>query len=97
MPPRHKMRRNCACEPCKDERRGGCENPSKCRRKGEITLRALPPKWNPLLDQHIVNDDAPPQPEDAQSEDRNRPIRFNKDVMTRGSLKEGFRVFSDPT
>ncbi|KAF8896002.1 hypothetical protein BD779DRAFT_1433175, partial [Infundibulicybe gibba] len=97
MPPRHKMRRNCACESCKDERRSGCENPPKCRRKGEATLMALPTKWNPMADPGAMEPVEPERPEEIRRNERDEIVCFNKDVTTRGSLKEGFRVFTDPT
>ncbi|KAF8868426.1 hypothetical protein BD779DRAFT_1378640, partial [Infundibulicybe gibba] len=96
MPPCHKMRKNCACESCKDERMSGCKNPPKCRRKGVATLMTLPPKWNPMADLDTIEPVASEQPEEIRG-NRDEIVCFNKDITTRGSLKEGFRVFTDPT
>ncbi|KAF8868736.1 hypothetical protein BD779DRAFT_1405156, partial [Infundibulicybe gibba] len=67
----------------------GCENPVKCRRKAASTLGNLPPKWNPFLNPAEEINITPNQPTTNQ-------VRFEKDVTTRGNLKEGFRVFTDP-
>ncbi|KAF8868480.1 hypothetical protein BD779DRAFT_1460543, partial [Infundibulicybe gibba] len=88
MPTNHKTRKNCACTSCRTDRNNGCENPTKCRQKAASMLNNLPPKWNPSI--NPVENAVPNQLAIDQ-------VRFEKDVTTRGDLKEGFRVFTDPT
>ncbi|TDL17429.1 ribonuclease H-like protein [Rickenella mellea] len=94
-PARHRTRKNCACENCRNDRSLGCTNPHKCRNAAKKTLDALHPKWDPRILEIDDGLDLTPEKEaeNASARKEDGPIIFDPSVRTTGSLKEGFRVF----
>ncbi|KZT21787.1 hypothetical protein NEOLEDRAFT_1072914, partial [Neolentinus lepideus HHB14362 ss-1] len=42
----HNSQRNCACKPCKQDRRDGCKNPHKCAKTACAILDSFSPLTN---------------------------------------------------
>ncbi|KAJ6615746.1 hypothetical protein B0H10DRAFT_1800811 [Mycena sp. CBHHK59/15] len=104
---RHRARRDCDCNACKETRRecrpGGCRNPHKCYLRARAMLSSLQNKWNPLQ----------PQPEDYEEEPgvnggpEQDPdmMEFNPNVKvdpihprrtSRGAITDAFHIFTKP-
>ncbi|TFK63672.1 RnaseH-domain-containing protein [Pluteus cervinus] len=85
--PRHRARKNCACQTCKESRQKGCRNPHKCQNAAKKKLGTLQPKWHPgYKDPHFE------PPRDLNDDE----VWFKPDFKT-NTLTDGFRVFTDPT
>lgn len=84
----HKARRNCACNPCKEDRSNGCRNPHKCITHGNKYINTLPRKWNPgQIPEHS------PEGTDPDPGCQRHTIVFNTDVEQTKDPSEGYRVF----
>lgn len=71
-------------------RRGGCGNPHKCSKKAREYVRKLGEKWNP--EAREVN--RGPQPGERELMSGENVKALELDLTTKGSIKEGFRVFT---
>ncbi|KAF5320843.1 hypothetical protein D9619_000262 [Psilocybe cf. subviscida] len=85
----HSARRNCKCQPCKEDREKGCENPHECATKCAKLLNKLSPKFLPALQAEIGNDI--PVAQDMILEQADKKY-FNK-LAHISNLDDGFRVF----
>ena len=75
----------------------GCALPYSCKLAALKLIDKLPPKWDP----RFLENQSASYPRDADcSEDdtanNEALITFNPDMMTRGCLAHGFRVFASP-
>ncbi|PBK66452.1 hypothetical protein ARMSODRAFT_916747, partial [Armillaria solidipes] len=92
----HKGRRNCACDPCRQDRlQRDCENPHECALTADKWLNQLEEKWDPRrLDQ---NDGLDLTQEDKANNDEarenNGTIRFDPSIDNKSTLAEGIRIF----
>ncbi|TFK62739.1 hypothetical protein BDN72DRAFT_827234 [Pluteus cervinus] len=84
LPTRHNRRKNCACQPCRNQRRLGCEHPTKCREAALSKLCQLEPKWDPRPHTTLHY----PEPVAKRDEE----IIFKSDFTTK-DLTSAFRVF----
>ncbi|KAF5388106.1 hypothetical protein D9615_000030 [Tricholomella constricta] len=96
MPPRHKVRKNCACQVCKAHRSKGCKNPTKCKTAATKTLDCIEDKWDP----RNPNENDSQRPEDDVAEYDNAEhedtIMFDPSFAEGESLADGFRIFVEP-
>lgn len=70
--------------------RAGCKNPHKCSELARMHLGRLHRKWNPNMptDLRLLEEE-----EKAWLDEEGR-VLFDLDLTTKGSLSEGFRVFT---
>lgn len=86
----HKARRNCTCDPCRNMRGAGCENPHKCGKYARDYMGKIGRKWNPVyddVDRKLTGDE-------KELLQTTGGIIFNPDIILKGSLTGGFRVFT---
>ncbi|KZT18710.1 hypothetical protein NEOLEDRAFT_1018980, partial [Neolentinus lepideus HHB14362 ss-1] len=97
--PRHNPQRNCACEPCKQDRRDGCKNPHKCAKTARAILDSLSPLTNisskPPQDNLTLTHRRLEKNRQARLE--RGKITFNPTVTAKTHLAECFRIFLDPS
>lgn len=86
----HKAQKNCTCKTCRILRCKGCKNPNKCSRLACKHISRLQKKWSPLLlkETRTINKT------ERQWINEEKHL-FRLDIKTRGTLKEGFRVFTE--
>ncbi|KZP11170.1 hypothetical protein FIBSPDRAFT_707547, partial [Athelia psychrophila] len=77
----HRVRSNCACRYCKEDKILGCTNPHACCEAAQGILTRLKPKWHPLNN---------PQQDDLTL--TNSRLKINETAMS----EEGFVTF-DPS
>ena len=84
----HRPADSCKCEACSIEHAGGCTKPHGCQRAALRLLDKLPPKWNPRVADSTAQDVA------EVSNDSDDSFTFDANLTTKGTLTEGFRVFT---
>ncbi|RDB23311.1 Transposon TX1 uncharacterized protein [Hypsizygus marmoreus] len=89
--PRHENDRDCVCMPCQEDRFSGCENPSECMKHAKKLILRLSDKWRPDATQRANRN----RNENEDREDEGEKTLFNPDFKV-DSLREGFRVFTNP-
>ncbi|KAJ6491823.1 hypothetical protein C8R47DRAFT_976306 [Mycena vitilis] len=92
---RHSRRRNCACIPCKSDRRAGCDTPYKCHEEGIKLLDCLDEKWDPRQAVRQSNKDLTEDERKSNSQaiTDKEPVVFDPRIALEGPLTEGFRIF----
>ncbi|KDQ56067.1 hypothetical protein JAAARDRAFT_133158 [Jaapia argillacea MUCL 33604] len=95
---RHKPRKDCKCQLCKDDHRVGCENPTVCCKRAAKILQKTPPKFNltvrPLADGLTLTHHR--KEKNRQAHQDRGDILFDPTVTVRASIAECFRIFTHP-
>jgi len=95
--PRHTMRINCACNPCKSARSKGCPHPAKCHQAAKKVLDSLHSKWKPLAQEEPNQMQLSEEQisENKKAWKRGEDIIFDPAIVSTSELTEEFRVFVD--
>ncbi|KAG2748720.1 hypothetical protein P692DRAFT_20833944 [Suillus brevipes Sb2] len=95
----HLPRKDCTCTPCRKDRLAGCSNPHKCAANAREILSKLAPKYDtntkPKRDELSLTHRRKEKNTQAH-ESRDGEILFDPTTTIRTSLKECFRIFTDP-
>ena len=90
----HRPAPNCTCESCKNMRSTNkCPHPSKCTQLTAKLLRKIYPKWNPIDNLDMAQDDMPdetqqpPTTEERTFERRDPPTSLKNSITIFGGIK----------